>query len=140
MRAYFSNRLWPALAGIQDKQPYLQLGLDDVLRERHEAIPTVRARLADAKEPGAIAAASTQPDWGRDAGRTARGAEHRVPGRRCERTSRAESSRLRSGSSTLFQARGRRSRLRGRRMSSAQGRGCGFICVRGTCLGLRCDC
>ena len=60
--------------------------------------------------------------------------------RRCGRTSRVGWSHSRSGWRMRFRARGRRLWSRARRTSSGRVRGCGFVCVRGMWLGLRCGC
>ena len=73
-----TDRLW---RGIQDKQLYLQLGPDDVLRGRHGALPTIRARQTDfahAEEPGALAATAAGADRRGDARGAARSAGDRV--------------------------------------------------------------
>jgi len=110
---------------------------------------TVRARaavLAYAEEPRSAAAAGTGGDRGGDAGEAASGAGDRVfsghvPGRSADtRAERGGHVRVPPSVAHAISSAWETVVVRGETDVERARHGCGFICVRGTCLGLRCGC
>jgi len=131
------NFNWDRMTSFEgDTVPYLQYAhvrLTSLTRKSPELLPLPRpekiAAETLAEQPAAreiVFLLGTYPDVVRTALRT-----HEPSG---------GWSRSGFGSRMRSRVRGRRSWSRARRMSSVHGLGCGFICVRGTCLGLRCGC